>query len=66
MHFDFKKECIFKTNSSDNISVGILSHYGEDGLLHPIAFFSCKYLPQEINYEIYDKEFLAIIKSFEK
>ena len=31
-----------------------------------MAFFSCKYLPQEINYEIYDKELLAIIKYFEE
>ena len=31
-----------------------------------MAFFSCKHLPIEINHEIYDKELLAIIKSFEE
>ena len=65
-HFDFEKECILETDSSDNVSAGILSQYGDDGLLHPVAFFSRKHSPQEINYEIYDKELLAIIKSFEK
>ena len=65
-HFDFEKECILETNSSDNVSAGILSQYGDDGLLHPVAFFSRKHSPQEINYEIYDKELLAIIKSFEE
>ena len=65
-HFDFEKECIFETNSSDNISAEILSQYGDDGLLHPVAFFSRKHSPQEINYEIYDKKLLAIIQSFEK
>ena len=32
----------------------------------PHGIFICKHLPQEINYEIYDKELLAIIKFFEK
>ena len=65
-HFDFEKECILETNSSDNVSAWIFSQYGDDGLLYPVAFFSCKHSPQEINYEIYDKKLLAIIKSFEE
>ena len=65
-HFDFEKECTFETNSSNNISTRILFQYKEDRLLYPIAFFSYKHSPQKINYEIYDKELLAIIKSFEK
>ena len=51
-YFDIEKECILETNSSDNISAGILSQYGDDGLLYPVAFISRKHLPQEINYEI--------------
>ena len=66
VYFDFDKECILETNSSDTISAGILSYYRKDGLLHFVAFFSCKHPTQEINYEIYDKELLAIIKSFKK
>ena len=66
VHFDFEKECILETDSSDNVSIRILSQYGDDGLLHSVAFFSQKHSPQEINYEIYDKELLAIIKSIEK
>ena len=66
VYFDFEKECILETDLSDNISAGILSQYGDDGLLYPMAFFSRKYLPQEINYEIYNKKLLAIIKSFEQ
>ena len=65
-YFDFKKECILETNSSDNLSAEIFSQYGNDGLLHPVTFFFCKHSPRKINYEIYDKELLAIIKSFEK
>lgn len=44
-YFDFEKEYIPETDSSDNVSVGVLSEYGDDGLLHPVAFFSCKHLP---------------------
>ena len=66
MHFDFEKKCIFETNSSDNVSEGILFQYKEDGLLHLMVFFSYIHLPQEINYEIYNKELLAIIKFFEE
>lgn len=65
-YFDFEKECIIETNALDNVSAGLLSQYGNDGLLHPFAFFSWKYLLQEINYEIYDKELLAIIRTFQK
>ena len=66
MHFDFKKECIFKTSSLDNFFARIFSQYGKDGLLHSVAFFFYKYLPKKINYKIYDQELLAIIKSFKE
>ena len=36
-----------------------------DGVLRPVAYFSKKMTPAECNYMIYDKELLAIIKSFE-
>ena len=66
-HFDYEKECIVETDASDNVSAGVLSQYSsKDGKLHPVAFFSQKHSPQEINYEIYDKELLVIIKAFEE
>ncbi|RAL59221.1 hypothetical protein DID88_006676 [Monilinia fructigena] len=39
--------------------------YDEQGLLRPCAFFSKKNSPAECNYEIYDKEMLAIIRCLE-
>ena len=66
-HFDYEKECIVETDASDNVSAGVLSQYSsEDSKLHPVAFLSRKHSPQEINYKIYDKELLAIIKAFEE
>ena len=36
-----------------------------DGVLKPVAYFSKKMTPADCNYMIYDKELLAIVKSFE-
>src|SRR5450755_678955 len=66
MHFNHEKEIIVETDASDHVSAGILSQYDNDGVLRPVIFFSKKHFPQEVNYEIYDKELLAIIRAFEK
>ena len=65
MHFDFDKDVIVETDASDYVSAGVLSQHGKDGILHPVAFFSTKHYPAECNYEIYDKELMAIIRAFE-
>ena len=53
-HFDHDREIIVETDASDYVSAGILSQYDDDGILHPVAFFSKKHSPAECNYEIYD------------
>ena len=55
-----------ETDASDYVSAGILSQYGIDGILHPVAYFSKKHLPAECNYEIHDKELMAIVRAFEE
>jgi hypothetical protein len=65
-HFDPKKKTVVETDASNWASGGVLSQYDEDGILRPVAYFSAKHSPQECNYEIYDKELLAIIKAFEE
>ena len=65
-HFDWAKDVILEADSSDFVNAGILSQYGDDGLLHPVAFFSKKLTETECNYEIYDKELLAIVRCFEE
>ena len=57
---------IVETDSSDYVSSGVLFQLGDDELLHPVAFFSKNLNSAECNYEIYDKELLAIIKCFEQ
>src|SRR5690606_10006137 len=48
------------------VSAGILSQYNNQGITHPVAFYSKKHTPAECNYEIYDKEMLAIIRCLEE
>ena len=37
-----------------------------DSVLRPIAFYLKRITPVEYNYDIYDKELLAIIKAFKE
>ncbi|KAJ6436324.1 mRNA 3 end-processing YTH1 [Purpureocillium lavendulum] len=64
-HFDPAKEVFVECDASDFVSSGILSQKDDQGVLHPVAFMSKKYDPAECNYEIYDKELLAIVRCFE-
>jgi hypothetical protein len=63
-HFDPHHECIVETDASDFTLGGTLSQTTEDKKLHPNAFHSRKFSPAEINYEIHDKELLAIVDCF--
>ncbi|SLM38893.1 Zinc finger, H2C2-type, histone UAS binding [Lasallia pustulata] len=60
-HFDRTRKAILETDSSDHVNAGVLSQYDDDKVLHPVAFYSKNMVPAECNYEIYDKELLAII-----
>ena len=60
IHFDLSKQCHVETDSSDYVSAGVLSQEDNE-ILHPVAYFSRRMVPAECNYEIYDKELLAII-----
>ena len=64
-HFDPDRKTVVETDASDHCIAGILSQFDDEGILRPVAFFSKKMIPAECNYEIYDKELLAIIRSFE-
>jgi transposase InsO family protein len=64
--FDHDRDVVVETDASDYVSAGILSQYDDDGVLHPVAYFSKKHSPAECNYEIYDKELMAIVRAFEE
>ena len=63
-HLDFDRDVIIETDASDYVSAGVLSQHDDNGVLHPVTFFSTKHSPAECNYEIYDKELVAIVWPF--
>jgi hypothetical protein len=66
IRFDPDKEILVETDASDFVSAGVLSQRDDSGVLRPVAYFSKKHATAECNYEIYDKELLAIIRCFEE
>ena len=62
-HYNPELESMLETDASDGVVGGILSQLHPDGEWHPVAFFSKTMAPAECNYEIHDKEMLAIIRS---
>ncbi|SAL95633.1 hypothetical protein, partial, partial [Absidia glauca] len=66
-HPDHTKPFILETDASDFAIGAVLFQRGtHDDHLHPVAFFSRKFKAPEINYEIYDKELLAIVESLQQ
>lgn len=59
-------ETVLETDASDFVTAAVLSQRGRDGILRPVAFLSKKMTPAECNYDIYDKELMAIVKAFEE
>ncbi|KAH6577783.1 hypothetical protein BASA62_000698, partial [Batrachochytrium salamandrivorans] len=55
---------ILETDASDYAISGVLSQYDDSNTLRPIAFYARQMNSAEQNYEIYDKELLAVVESF--
>ena len=60
-----EKQYIIECDASDFATGAVLSQKDNQGKTKPIAFRSSGMSPAERNYEIYDKELLAIIRALE-
>ena len=63
-HFNPTLPSTLITDASDFAFASILLQPDKQNLLHPTSYYSRKFTPSEINYEIHDKELLAIVDSF--
>jgi len=64
-HYDPEKQSMIETDASDGVIAGVLSQqHGEEW--YPVAYFSKTMLPAECNYEIHDKEMLAVVRSLDQ
>ena len=66
IHPHFHKPFFFKSDASDVALKAVLLQYSEDKRFHLVVFHSQKFSVAEINYEIHDKQLLAIVNSFQE
>ena len=62
---DLDKKLKVEIDASDYVMGGVLSMEVENGRWKPVAFLSKSLNETKINYEIHDKEMLAIIRRLE-
>ena len=62
--FNPVKKIILETEINRIFLGAILSQQDEKDRLYPIIFYFKKFTAPELNYNIYDKELLAIVNSF--
>jgi hypothetical protein len=63
-HYSPERQSIVEIGTSDFELGAVISQKSSDNKLYPIAYHSHKCSPAEINYEIHDKELLAVADSF--
>lgn len=65
-HYDPVRRTRVETDASDGVLRAVLSQCYDDDFWHPVAFFSKTMQPVELNYEVRDKEPLAIIRALQE
>ncbi|GLB40088.1 putative DNA RNA polymerase [Lyophyllum shimeji] len=63
-HFDPTLPSTIITDAFDYALASVHLQPDTDGFLHLVAYYSHKFMSSEINYEIHDKELLAIVECF--
>ena len=64
-HFNPDNPIVVETDASNYAIAAIISQISlNNGDIHLITFYLQSMQPTELNYEIYDKELLAIIEAF--
>src|SRR3979490_2623819 len=64
-HWIPRSPLIIETDASEYALAAILSTISPiDNDIHPIAFHSQTFTPPELNYDVHDKELLAIFEAF--
>jgi len=64
MHWVPDAQLVVETDVSDYALAAILSIMTKDNEIHPVAFHSRAFSAPELNYDVHDKELLAIFEAF--
>ena len=65
-HYDLDKSIFIETDASKYVCAGILSQQDEKGTLLPVAYQSKTMTPAECNYDVHDKQLLAIVQAIKE
>ena len=66
-HYHSKKPLMIETDASDLAKGAVLSQYEDsDKKWDPVAFYSKKFSPAELNYDILNKEMVVIVACFKE
>ena len=65
-YFDKAKQVVLEIDFSNYVNGEVLSQYNNEGNLHLVTFYSKNLLLTKYNYEIYDKELLAIVRCLKR
>ena len=65
-HWKPDQRMVVETNALDYALAAILLSYDMEGALHPITFHSHTFTGLELNYNMHDKELLAIFEVFKR
>ena len=60
-HFDAALPITLECDASDYALGAVISQTQSDGTLRPVAFYGRKFTAPELNYDVFDKEMLAIV-----
>ncbi|QRW25610.1 Transposon Tf2-1 polyprotein [Rhizoctonia solani] len=60
------KEFFLECDAPDLATGAVLKQKGSDDKLHPVAFLSKSLAPAERNYDIFDKELLAVVRALKE
>ena len=64
--FNPEKKIILETDASDQALGSCLSQPEAEGQLHPVAYRTKKFSGPELNYDVHNKELLAIVDAFKE
>jgi hypothetical protein len=65
-HFNPDRPLTIETDASDYAIGAVCSQPNTSNILYPLAYFSQKLRDAELNYDVHDKELLAIVKALDK
>ena len=65
-HFDSSLQSVIETDTSDYAVGAVHSQVQKNGRVHPCVFLSQKFSSAALNYDIHDKEVVAIVLAFKE